>query len=466
MTSAHAPARRRWAALLLCVSLLATGAMAWRMPATRQQELRVLLCGRNMALGGDWLVPEFQEHARLRKPPLAYWMAAVPMRITGITDSPGVARIPFVLCSLATVALLGCWGRGLAGGRAGAVALVLPLAAVGWWRHAALAETDGPLLLCALLTAWFLQRILSDRVGWTPWLWAGLFTGLGLLAKGPAALIPWVAFAAARRLTPAPRPPLPSVRWISALALALVIGLSWHFALWAARDISPWTNSQLSADLPATFTEKTAHRGSWPYYFYTLPKLLLPAGLLLPWVVWKSCRAARDAPGVRFLLAWLGSGFLLLTLLPSKQEHYALQLLPPCLLLAAALPEVNAPDRARRWLFLIPSTATALALAILAGLRLHDLQPLPAFLRECRPRTDAAPLVHVCGVNSALFDFYLGRHVHNVDEPMQAWRRARSGEAVVLAAPAERFAAWQSIPSQPLKVLGAGGIHAELHIKP
>ena len=467
MTMPPNPAPNRWAFLLLMVALLAGGALAARVSASRQQELRVLICARNMALGGDLMVPEFQEQTRLRKPPLAYWMAALPMRITGVTDSPAVARASFLLCSCALLAMLGAWGRQLAGGWGGALSITLPFACVGWWRHMPLAETDIPLLTFSTLAAWNLWRIASGDASARRWLPAALATGLGFLAKGPAAFLPWIAFGLHRALPAGPdRPPLRRAHAAGALLLAVLLALSWHLALWGCRGLSPFSASQVAADLPATFTDQTAHRGSWFYYFYTLPKLLLPLGLVLPWILWKSAHAARTDAGIRFLLVWLGVVFLLMSVVPSKQEHYALQMLPPCVLLAASALVRAAPTLVPRLVFPLASVSAALALAILAGLPVGRHPALPSFFRECRPVTDAAPLLHVCGINSAVFDFYLGRHVHNVDQPMQAWRRARRGEAVVVAARERDFAAWQTIPAPPLKVHQSGGMQAALYIKP
>lgn len=467
MTQPAHPALRRWSLLLLLVAFLAGGSLAARVAASRQQELRVLICARNMARGGDLLVPEFQEQTRLRKPPLAYWMAALPMRLAGITDSPAAARIPFVLCAGGLLALLGIWGRSLAGGWGGALAMALPFASVGWWRHMSLAETDLPLLTFSSLAAWQLWHIATGRDSGLRWFIAAAATGLAFLAKGPAAFLPWVAFGVFRLTGPvAERPRLRRGRLAAALILAVLLALSWHLALWAFRGLSPFSEGRVAADLPATFTDQTAHRGTPFYYVYTLPKLLLPLGLALPWILWRSVRAARADAGVRFLLVWLGVVFLLMSMIPSKQEHYALQMLPACILLAAREAARVRPGLAPRLVFPIMAVAGALALAVLAGLPVGRHPSLPGFFRSCRPVTDAAPLVHVSGINSAVFDFYLGRHVHNVDQPMQAWRRARRGEAVVVAARESDFTTWQTIPAPPLKVHRSGGMQAALYVKP
>lgn len=454
--------------LLLLVALLAGGSMAARLAASRQQELRVLICARNMAQGGDLLVPEFQEQTRLRKPPLAYWMAALPMHLSGVVDAPFAARVPFVLCSCALLALLGVWGRSLAGGRGGALAMALPFTTVGWWRHASLAETDLPLLTFCSLTAWQLWRIASGDASTRRWALAAAATGLAFLAKGPAAFLPWVAFGVFYVTGPKPpeRPRLRRTDLVASLLLALALAGSWHLSLWALRGISPFSAGQVAADLPATFTGQTAHQGSVFYYVYTLPKLLLPLGLALPWILWRCLRAARSEPGLRFLLVWLGTVFVLMSLVPSKQEHYALQMLPACILLASAAAARSHPGLAPRLVFPAATVAAAIALAVLAGLPVGRHPALPGFLRACRPVTDAAPLVHVCGINSAVFDYYLGRHVHNVDQPLQAWRRARRGEVVVVAAREDVFSNWQTIPAPPLKVHRADGMQGALYVKP
>ena len=467
MTRPASPPLRRWVPLFLLVALLAGAAMAVRVAAARQQELRVLICARNMARGGDLLVPEFQEQTRLRKPPLAYWLAALPMRLTGVTGSPAAARLPFVMASCALLALLASWGRSLAGGWGGALAVSLPFACVGWWRHMALAETDLPLLLFSSLAAWQLWRISSGEESVRRWLAVAAATGLAFLAKGPAAFLPWVAFGLFRLTSSsAGRSRLRRARVLGALLLAVSIAFSWHLALWMLRGLSPFSTGQVAADLPATFTDQTAHQGPWYYYLYTLPKLLLPLGLALPWVLWRSVREARTDEGVRFLFMWLGTVFLVLSIVPSKQEHYALQMLPACVLLVARMAACARPALAPRLVFPVLAVTAGLSLAVFAGLPVGRHPGLPVFLRSCRPVTDAAPLVHVCGINSAVFDFYLGRHVHNVEQPLQAWRRARRGEAVVLAARESTYAGWQTIPAPPLKVHRADGMQAALYVKP
>src|SRR5215467_3687378 len=57
---------------------------------------------RNMLDSGDWVTPRLDGVAYLEKPPLKYWLIAIPLRIFGVHD--WAARIPLVLS-----AVLLCW---------------------------------------------------------------------------------------------------------------------------------------------------------------------------------------------------------------------------------------------------------------------------------------------------------------------------------------------------------------------
>jgi len=65
---------RPWVLLGLCAALFLPALAT--LPMTDYKELRVVLPAREMAAGGDWLMPRFQGELRLRKPPLMYWIVA------------------------------------------------------------------------------------------------------------------------------------------------------------------------------------------------------------------------------------------------------------------------------------------------------------------------------------------------------------------------------------------------------
>ncbi len=411
---------RGWAWIAALCLLLPP--LLWR-PPVRQQELRVLVTARNMAESGDWLRPEFQNQARFRKPPLAYWMAATAMRLGGQTHSTAIARLPFLLAALGVFALTRRFAAphgDLAGG--------LLLATFGFWRYAGLAETDLPQLAGLCLAFWGWQGRRGSL--------AALGIALGILAKGPAALaVPWLSFLLLQAKDPRDRR-----FWAQTLLVPLAVGAAW--LAWLGRD--PAGTAALGKELRATFVD-TAHPGNPFYYLYTAPKLLAPA-LLAP-LLWKSRGTIPRLPGV-----WIAVTLVLLTLTPSKQDHYALLLLPPAAwALAACIGSIKT----------FPAWSAAAALAIGAGLAMADGLSEDAaharFLRAARSHSTDAGTLHVVGINSAVFDFHLGRHVENTDSAASALRRAKAGDWVVVVQKARSWDAGESSP-HPLLLEADDGV--------
>ena len=114
------------------------------------------------------------------KPPAALWLQAVSARIFGF--SPWALLLPSVVCGALAVWLLmstvgRVWGR-TAGLVAGGVLALTPM-------MLAVSRSNNPdvtLVLCVVAAAWATQRGIEDgRMRWM--VWAGVFCGLGFLAK-------------------------------------------------------------------------------------------------------------------------------------------------------------------------------------------------------------------------------------------------------------------------------------------
>ncbi|MCC5845529.1 MAG: hypothetical protein JJU05_14875 [Verrucomicrobia bacterium] len=371
-------------------------------PPARQQELRVLISARNMADSGDWLRPEFQNQPRYRKPPLPYWLAAAAMLPDGLTDSAARARLPFALVALGALFSL----YTLSGSRTPPLLL---LASFGFWRFAPLAETDMVNTFGMILAMLGFQRK------------TGLLTALGMclsiLSKGPAGLvIPFITFLCMIRAEPR------DVRWwLTALLPPLLVGGGWTGFL--LND--PVARAAFQDEIRDTFLDSPNHRGVL-FYFYTLPAMLGPALFL-------AFPRARPKFALTLPWVWFGVTFLLLSMTASKQNHYTLMLLPPAVWLLSDF----APRKG-----LTLRIALILCIGIGADLwrsRTHEDALHSRFLRSIRPLTEEAPTLFVVGINSARFDFHLGRHVHNRDSAALAFRQARPGDAVVVVQPRDRY---------------------------
>ena len=421
----------------------------------RQQELRVGICARNMVESGDWIIPDFQGQPRLRKPPLSYWMSASAMKLSG---SQGVfaARFPTILAAVALVLVVLAAGRTWISPRGGLMAALLLASCIGFLRHGRLAETDITLTLFTTASILLVYRALEQR-SLRHWIGAGLCMGLGILAKGPAALaLPLLALGAYLLFVPSARQGFRPLGLLILLVLAAALAIPWYAAI--HQFAQPAAGSQVGQELSALV--KTEHRGNPAYYLYTLPIMLLPWGVFLPVALARMWQQRKRDSRLVFLLGWLGTSFLLLTLIPSKQAHYAVLLLPP----AALVTGWHMQACSKRFVTGVVATVLALSLGYFYFVypRVNGLSRVPDFLAAARSTTDEAPLVHVVGINSAVFDFYLGRHVHNIEDTAQAWKRARLGDAVVVIQRTDRSI---DIAVAPLREQRSGDYTLRLYTK-
>lgn len=192
MTSptAEAPARqelpagseRRWIAAPLLLIAAASAIrlfLAWLLPLA-YGESYYLASSRQLAL--SWF----------DQPPLSLWLIAATRWLFG-EDSTLLLRLPQLLCFALTCWLLFRLTARHWTGRAGFLAvLLLNLSALFGMSGGLFVQPDALFFLLWLLAAEALWRAFQRPAGagaWGPWLGAGLWLGLALLAKYPAVLL-------------------------------------------------------------------------------------------------------------------------------------------------------------------------------------------------------------------------------------------------------------------------------------
>lgn len=179
----------RWRSILLLLILpssLLYVSMAF--PLFEPDEGRYAEIPREMLVRGEWIVPYLQGEPYLDKPPLMYWLVILSYRIFGIHD--WAARLIPALALHATILSVYLFGRRQVGERAafrGALILSVTPAFMSIGR---LLVLDGLLSLCvtvALFAGLEALTTLRNKQGW--WIISALAVGLGILAKGPVAMI-------------------------------------------------------------------------------------------------------------------------------------------------------------------------------------------------------------------------------------------------------------------------------------
>lgn len=322
---------------------------------------------------GEWLLPHQNGLPYSHKAPLLYWLIHAGWAVGGVSDV--WPRVLEVLLSTANLVLVALLARRLFPDRP-AVARLAPWVLAGtmfWFLYSLQIMFDLLVSACALLSLLGLARR-DARGSFAPqWRLVVLGLWLGLLAKGPVALLhlafplllgPWWNDAARA----APR------RWYAAVGGSLAAALA-LFALWvvpvAILGGEAYRQELLVTQTAGRVVDAFDHgRPAW-WYLSVLPILLFP------WIAWPAAwrglreGAPADDPGLRLLVLWLLPTLLAFSLVSGKQAYYVLPQLAGFALWLAAVVE---RQQARG----VAAPPTAPALALLAIGALVALLPLAA----------------------------------------------------------------------------------------
>jgi 4-amino-4-deoxy-L-arabinose transferase-like glycosyltransferase len=326
---------QRWRfAPFLAWPLAVAIALVFRVPMAID-ETRYLTVAWEMYTRGDWLVPYLNGEFYTHKPPLLFWLIGAGWSLFGVNE--WWPRLVPPLAGLAGWIVLWRLARRLWPQAEGVSPLAVSLA--GGMSVWALFQTqimfDTLLTACVLLGLLGLARAGAGQSrGW--WLY-GLGLGLGILAKGPVALLhlllpallgPWWSTAARAR----------PGGWYAGLAGGFLLGaalaLAWMVPA-AMAGGEEYARTILWHQTADRITDSFAHQRPWWWYIPLLPLLLLP------WTLWRpALRGAAEAArrldfGARFCLAWAVPVFVGFCAVSGKQPQYLLPVLPAVTLLAA-----------------------------------------------------------------------------------------------------------------------------------
>ena len=328
--------------LIWCVGMFGRG--YWTPDEPREADI-----SWRMSWQADKAVPLLAGEPFCEKPPLTYWLAALPIRAWG--DQAWVARLPNLLYALITALSVGLLASRSAGRYAGLVAAAAVSTFLLSYQVAIWLATDAPLLAAvsvALLGTYIGFYATSSKERLRGYLLMHAALGFGFLSKSAVAwMVPAMTILTLSILEKRWRE---LFRWelYAGLLLQAALILTWVWFVYRGEDgaehlkVFFWNNlvGRFSAvDAPPELQYAAAHRNFPGKYLIELPLYLFPWTLLVIAAARRAWRqrqtSLHDNRAVRFALAASLPPLLLLSLAATARNIYFAPALPGIALLLA-----------------------------------------------------------------------------------------------------------------------------------
>ncbi|GGY03314.1 ArnT family glycosyltransferase [Paludibacterium paludis] len=382
MNQTSRPYWQRQGMAVLGALLIARLAAMILIPLTDTTEARYAEIARKMLETGNWITLWHDYGVPFwAKPPLSTWFSALSMGLFGVNEL--AARLPSLLLSAGTVALVARLLRKRYGGDAGWASALLLAGGILFLLGSGTVMTDPALIFATtLIHVAFWEALDTGKRAWGYLFFAGI--GLGLLAKGPIAIVltamPIGLWVILNHRWAAIRQHLP---WLTGTLLALAIAVPWY---WLAERRTPgFLDYFIVGEHISRFLDP-GWKGDRYGYAHATPHgmiWLYAAAGLLPWSVcapvWLVRFGRRLVPDRRdgflsYCVLWTTMPLVFFTVSGNIIMPYALTMVPGFAALAASLwARHDAPERGR-WL---PWLAALPLVALIAATLAFRLAPEP-----------------------------------------------------------------------------------------
>jgi 4-amino-4-deoxy-L-arabinose transferase-like glycosyltransferase len=375
--SVRSPVRASWLPGLLLVGLAALLLFPeLNEPLQDPDEGRQAEIPREMLAHGDWLTPRMLGQPYYEKPPLQYWLTGGAYPVFGVR--PWVARLVPALAAWLTVWMVYAWGRRFLGARAaflGGLGLCLSMGFIIVGRTVVL----DSLLSCCVMASWLAAHwaVRGPSLRRTWWRASAVACGLGVLAKGPVAVVLLVGPVAGYTWLTRDAARLRWRDWAAYLGVAVAVAGPWY-AFMAATD-AEYVNRFLWRANVVRFVEPFDHQHAWWFYLPFLFVAMLPWSLLWAWLAYFLCSRKRRVavfrtPALGFCSLAAAWSLLFFSLAGCKSPLYIAPAVPPLALLhGVCLEAILFRGVGRRDEFmayarqLLPRRATYVVLGLSAG---------------------------------------------------------------------------------------------------
>lgn len=377
-------------------------------PLLDPTESRYAEIARQMFVQGDWVTPWIAPGEPFwGKPPLSFWMTAGSFQLFGVSDL--AARLPHWLGGGAVAWLAWNW-LALRSRREAALAVALLAGSLLFFVSAGAVMTDMALaigLMAVMRGFWLALHGPAEHRGREQLL---MFAGLavGLLAKGPIALMAGVPIAIWAVTSGQFMRALREVRWVAG-GLAVVACVVPWYAMAEARTPG-FLEYFIVGEHWQRFAESNwqgdlyGHAHSFPRGTIWLFTILafLPWSFVLPVIAWRRRRSGisattDDRSFNRYLWAWALAPCVVFTLSGNVLWTYVLPAIPALAMLGAMFLARATVGRAPERTVAAGSSLTAFAtVALVAAFNLggwDDRLSMKSLVADYRSLTQGEPLV-------------------------------------------------------------------------
>lgn len=248
-------------------------------PLIEPDETRYAQIAIEMNQSRDWITPTLDGAPYLDKPPLVYWLTATSFRWFGIHQA--AARLPSMVSAFLTIMVVFSLGSKIVGRRAawlGAMSLVLCGGFVLAGRFLILDSMLAFFTTLCVLSGYIAVRHVDHRWAW--WIFSGVACALGVLTKGPVALVLCAPPLAVSGWLRADQTRVRALHWAAFVLPMIAVCVPWYVAV---MKLNPEFGGYFFGEHNLErFTKGSNHPQPFWFYVPILFASMFPASLLLP----------------------------------------------------------------------------------------------------------------------------------------------------------------------------------------
>lgn len=243
-------------------------------------EVNFAECAREMLISGDYSHVQLNFRPFWEKPPFFIWMQALSMKIFGINEF--AARFPNALCSMASLISIFLIGKKFYSQKFGIIWAFLYAASLLPHLYFKSGIIDPWFNLFIFLSVFQCLTFLNNPLGKKERrnaLLAGLFLGIAVLTKGPAALVISGLTLLAYLIWNRQSKLLISLPFLLFAATTVLVSCSW-FLIELAKGNGAIIKEFIDYQIRLIETEDSGHSGPFIYHFVVLLIGCFPASLI------------------------------------------------------------------------------------------------------------------------------------------------------------------------------------------